>query len=147
MSNKQQNIVLNWFRRLEDITQLKRPRNKMLSKFYSLRQCFRSHPEVRFWNKTQLPHRRRFGDHLKVLEKDANSNLNNPESQYQLLRELNKSDPKAVVSRVESGKIAVNDLVAQEYFIAVAKTGRIARSSSRKILQYFSSARASTTQH
>ncbi len=117
----------------------------MFSKFFRIHQGVRPRPEVRFWNKTQVPPRRRFNN-AKLLEEHANSNLTNPEAQYQLLRELNKSDPAAVVSRVESGKIAVNDLVAQEYFIAVAKTGRIARSSSRKILQFLSSARASTSQ-
>ena len=72
---------------------------------------------------------------IRNLERDANSNLNSADAQSALLKHLNKRDPGAVVRRVESGEIAVDEAVAQEYFIALAKTGGIPRSQSKEVLR------------
>ena len=63
------------------------------------------------------------------LEAEADLQHFDGHKQAQLMRELNKFDPAAVIKRFESGRFAVNDAGTKEYLTALVKLGRLDRAS------------------
>ena len=64
------------------------------------------------------------GSRERLLERAARLNEREAARQAEYLRELNKTNPQAVIKRFESAQFAANEECAREYLAALAKTSR-----------------------